>query len=53
MSKKRVGIFELAFEVSLSFVAEIEEEFSLLRFDAALGLCKIVDLNRKIGATRS
>src|ERR1700726_3034828 len=43
-----VGILELALEIAVTFVAEIEEEFSAVGFDAFLGLGEIVDLEAEM-----
>ena len=43
-----VGVLELAFEVAVPFVAEIEEEFAARRLDALLGLDEIVDLEAEV-----
>ena len=38
-----VGIFELAFEIAVPFLAEIEEEFAAVGFDAPLRFSKVVE----------
>src|SRR6202140_5042945 len=43
-----VGVLELALEIAVTFVAEIEEEFSAVRLDAFLGLGEIVDLEAEM-----
>src|SRR3984957_10256626 len=43
-----VGVLELAFEIAMTFVAEIEEEFAAGRFDFLLGLDEIVDLEAEM-----
>ena len=42
-----IGILELALEIAVTFVAEIEEEFAAVRLDALLRLDKIVNLEAK------
>src|SRR5262245_49471233 len=43
-----VGIFELAFEIAVTFVAKIEEELSTMRLDAFLRLGQIFDLEAEM-----
>ena len=43
-----VGIFELALEIAVPLLAEIEEEFPAIGFDAPLRLGEIVDLKAKM-----
>ena len=43
-----VGVLELALEIAVTFVAEIEEEFAAVRLDALLGLDEIVDLEAEV-----
>src|SRR5580704_2720888 len=43
-----VGVLELALEIAVTFVAEIEEEFAAGRLDAPLGLDEIVDLEAEV-----
>jgi len=43
-----VGIFELAFEIAVPFLAEIEEEFAAVGFDAPLRFSKVVDLKAEM-----
>ena len=43
-----VWILELAFKVAVAFVAEIEEEFAAVGFDAPLGFGKIIDLKPEV-----
>src|SRR5580692_11666524 len=43
-----VGVLELALEIAVTFVAEIEEEFAAGRLDFLLGLDQIVDLETEV-----
>ena len=43
-----VGIFELAFEIAVALLAEIEEEFTAIGLDALLGFGKILDLKAEM-----
>src|SRR5581483_6364783 len=43
-----VGIFELALEIAVALLAEIEEEFAAIGFDALLRLGKIVHLKAEM-----
>src|SRR5580698_3354944 len=43
-----VGILELALEIAVTLIAEIEKEFAAGRLDALLGLDEIVDLEAEM-----
>src|SRR6202030_4371685 len=43
-----VGVLELALEIAVTLVAEIEEEFAAVVLDAFLGLDEIVDLEAEM-----
>ena len=43
-----VGVLELALEIAVTFVAEVEEELAAVRLDALLGLDEIVDLEAEM-----
>src|SRR5260370_14680525 len=43
-----IGIFELALEIAVPLLAEIEEEFAAIGFDAPLRFGEIVDLKAKM-----
>src|SRR3984957_192855 len=43
-----VGVLELALEIAVTFVAEIEEKLAAVGLDALLGLDEIVDLEAEM-----